>query len=219
MCVRTCICMRIHRISCPGASGRQSDNIEKEILTVIKKSSVWTKTRQPPTPTPSPTQRSNFWRIFSKVKKPKIWFSSQVNGVSVEGKTHSEVVAAIKVGGSVTRLLVVDTDTDAYFKRCRVAPTSDHLTGELLMFPSRFISVIWHCYRHKMFPPPDPIKSLSQVLSSCPPLILSIFLWLPLFCVALFSFSVSLCQETQTETLSHFLPPTSCWGPVEKVNL
>ncbi|XP_073349995.1 Na(+)/H(+) exchange regulatory cofactor NHE-RF1-like [Pagrus major] len=55
----------------------------------------------------------------------------QVNGVSVEGKTHSEVVAAIKVGGSVARLLVVDTDTDAFFKRCRVTPTSEHLTGPL----------------------------------------------------------------------------------------
>ncbi|TKS91779.1 Na(+)/H(+) exchange regulatory cofactor NHE-RF1 [Collichthys lucidus] len=55
----------------------------------------------------------------------------QVNGVSVEGKTHSEVVAAIKVGGNVVRLLVVDPDTDAFFKRCRVAPTSDHITGPL----------------------------------------------------------------------------------------
>ncbi|XP_041673491.1 Na(+)/H(+) exchange regulatory cofactor NHE-RF1-like [Cheilinus undulatus] len=55
----------------------------------------------------------------------------QVNGMSVEGKTHSEVVAAIKSGGAVTRLLVVDPDTDAFFKRCRVMPTSDHLTGPL----------------------------------------------------------------------------------------
>ncbi|XP_020507254.1 Na(+)/H(+) exchange regulatory cofactor NHE-RF1 [Labrus bergylta] len=55
----------------------------------------------------------------------------QVNGVSVEGKTHSEVVAAIKVGGNVVRLLVVDPDTDAFFKRCRVTPASDHLTGPL----------------------------------------------------------------------------------------
>nr|XP_046270252.1 Na(+)/H(+) exchange regulatory cofactor NHE-RF1-like [Scatophagus argus] len=55
----------------------------------------------------------------------------QVNGVSVEGKTHSEVVAAIKVGGSVTRLLVVDPDADAFFRRCRVVPSSDHLTGPL----------------------------------------------------------------------------------------
>lgn len=62
--------------------------------------------------------------------KTQSLFSSQVNGVSVEGKMHSEVVAAIKVGGNVTRLLVVDADTDAFFQRCRVAPTSDHLTGE-----------------------------------------------------------------------------------------
>nr|XP_019958550.1 PREDICTED: Na(+)/H(+) exchange regulatory cofactor NHE-RF1-like [Paralichthys olivaceus] len=54
-----------------------------------------------------------------------------VNGVSVEGKTHSQVVAAIKAGGNETRLLVVDADTDDFFKRCRVAPTVDHLTGPL----------------------------------------------------------------------------------------
>ncbi|PWA33267.1 hypothetical protein CCH79_00013596 [Gambusia affinis] len=55
----------------------------------------------------------------------------EVNSVSVEGKTHSEVVGAIKAGGDVTRLLVVDPDTDAFFKRCRVTPTSEHLTGPL----------------------------------------------------------------------------------------
>ncbi|XP_058509229.1 Na(+)/H(+) exchange regulatory cofactor NHE-RF1 [Solea solea] len=55
----------------------------------------------------------------------------QVNGVSLEGKTHSQVVAAIKAGGSEARLLVVDPDTDAFFKKCRVAPNLDHLTGPL----------------------------------------------------------------------------------------
>lgn len=54
----------------------------------------------------------------------------QVNSMSVEGKTHSDVVAAIKAGGHETRLLVVDPETDAFFKRCRVTPTSEHLTGE-----------------------------------------------------------------------------------------
>lgn len=48
----------------------------------------------------------------------------------MEGKTHSEVVAAIKVGGNVARLLVVDPETDTFFKRCSVTPTSDHLNGE-----------------------------------------------------------------------------------------
>ncbi|XP_068435036.1 Na(+)/H(+) exchange regulatory cofactor NHE-RF1-like isoform X1 [Clinocottus analis] len=55
----------------------------------------------------------------------------QVNGLSVEGKTHSDVVAAIKAGGREARLLVVDPDTDAFFKRCRVAPGPDHLSGPL----------------------------------------------------------------------------------------
>ncbi|KAM3863623.1 Na(+)/H(+) exchange regulatory cofactor NHE-RF1 [Diretmus argenteus] len=55
----------------------------------------------------------------------------QVNGVLVEGKTHSDVVATIKVAGDETRLLVVDPDTDAFFKKCRVTPTTDHLTGPL----------------------------------------------------------------------------------------
>uniref|UniRef100_A0A8C8IJE5 Na(+)/H(+) exchange regulatory cofactor NHE-RF1 n=1 Tax=Oncorhynchus tshawytscha TaxID=74940 RepID=A0A8C8IJE5_ONCTS len=54
-----------------------------------------------------------------------------VNGMTVEGKQHSEVVAAIKSGGEETSLLVVDTDTDAFFRRCKVAPTPEHLTGSL----------------------------------------------------------------------------------------
>ncbi|KAL6102703.1 nherf1 [Pungitius sinensis] len=55
----------------------------------------------------------------------------QVNGLVVEGKTHSDVVAAIKAGGPEVRLLVVDPDADAFFKRCRVAPAADHLSGPL----------------------------------------------------------------------------------------
>uniref|UniRef100_A0A667YJR8 Na(+)/H(+) exchange regulatory cofactor NHE-RF n=1 Tax=Myripristis murdjan TaxID=586833 RepID=A0A667YJR8_9TELE len=54
----------------------------------------------------------------------------QVNGVPVDGKTHSQVVAAIKAGGDETRLLVVDPETDGFFKKCRVAPAADHLAGE-----------------------------------------------------------------------------------------
>lgn len=50
--------------------------------------------------------------------------------MSVEGKTHSDVVVAIKAGGSEVRLLVVDPDTDAFFKRCKVVASMDHLAGE-----------------------------------------------------------------------------------------
>lgn len=56
----------------------------------------------------------------------------QVNGVSVEGKQHSQVVAAIRAGGDETSLLVVDPDTDAFFKKCGVTPTAEHITGTQL---------------------------------------------------------------------------------------
>ncbi|KAG1929285.1 Na(+)/H(+) exchange regulatory cofactor NHE-RF2 isoform X2 [Pimephales promelas] len=55
----------------------------------------------------------------------------QVNAVSVEGKQHADVVAAIRAGGEDTTLLVVDPETDAFFKKCRVTPTAEHLTGPL----------------------------------------------------------------------------------------
>ncbi|XP_028825477.1 Na(+)/H(+) exchange regulatory cofactor NHE-RF1a [Denticeps clupeoides] len=55
----------------------------------------------------------------------------RVNGASVQGMQHSEVVAAIKAGGDETRLLVVDPDTDAFFRSCQVLPTEEHLTGPL----------------------------------------------------------------------------------------
>ncbi|KAM6963743.1 Na(+)/H(+) exchange regulatory cofactor NHE-RF1a [Tautogolabrus adspersus] len=55
----------------------------------------------------------------------------QVNGMSVIGMQHSEVVAAIKAGGDESSLLVVDAETEEYFQRCNVLPTEEHLTGPL----------------------------------------------------------------------------------------
>nr|XP_029134362.1 Na(+)/H(+) exchange regulatory cofactor NHE-RF1-like isoform X2 [Labrus bergylta] len=55
----------------------------------------------------------------------------QVNGMSVIGLQHSEVVAAIKAGGNETSLLVVDAEAEEYFQRCNVLPTEEHLTGPL----------------------------------------------------------------------------------------
>lgn len=55
----------------------------------------------------------------------------QVNGVCMEGKQHSDVVAAIKASGDETRLLVVDILTDEFFKKCKVVPSEQHLTGGL----------------------------------------------------------------------------------------
>lgn len=53
----------------------------------------------------------------------------QVNGKSVVGLQHSEVVAAIKAGGDETSMLVVDEETDDFFRRCHVLPTEEHLSG------------------------------------------------------------------------------------------
>ncbi|KAF1374290.1 hypothetical protein PFLUV_G00248430 [Perca fluviatilis] len=55
----------------------------------------------------------------------------QVNGQSVIGLQHSEVVAAIKAGGDSTSLLVVDAESEEFFNRCRVLPTEAHVTGPL----------------------------------------------------------------------------------------
>ncbi|XP_013879481.1 Na(+)/H(+) exchange regulatory cofactor NHE-RF1a [Austrofundulus limnaeus] len=55
----------------------------------------------------------------------------QVNSVSVLGLQHSDVVAAIKAGGSETKLLVVDAETEEFFKRCNVLPTEEHVSGPL----------------------------------------------------------------------------------------
>ncbi|NWY46901.1 NHRF1 protein, partial [Sylvia atricapilla] len=55
----------------------------------------------------------------------------EVNGVCMEGKQHSDVVAAIKASGDETRLLVVDVLTDEFFRKCKVVPSEQHLTGPL----------------------------------------------------------------------------------------
>uniref|UniRef100_G1SFP2 Na(+)/H(+) exchange regulatory cofactor NHE-RF n=1 Tax=Oryctolagus cuniculus TaxID=9986 RepID=G1SFP2_RABIT len=55
----------------------------------------------------------------------------EVNGVCVEGKQHGDVVTAIKAGGDETKLLVVDKETDEFFKKCKVVPSSEHLNGPL----------------------------------------------------------------------------------------
>ncbi|XP_067403600.1 Na(+)/H(+) exchange regulatory cofactor NHE-RF1 [Emydura macquarii macquarii] len=55
----------------------------------------------------------------------------EVNGQCMVGKQHSDVVTAIKAGGDETKLLVVDVLTDEFFKKCKVIPSEEHLTGPL----------------------------------------------------------------------------------------
>ena len=40
----------------------------------------------------------------------------EVNGVNIGNENHQQVVSRIKAGGDETRLLVVDSETDAYYK-------------------------------------------------------------------------------------------------------
>ncbi|XP_070847341.1 Na(+)/H(+) exchange regulatory cofactor NHE-RF1a [Chaetodon trifascialis] len=70
----------------------------------------------------SPAQRAGL-RAHDKI--------IQVNGVSVVGMQHSEVVAAIKAGGEEATLLVVDAEAEEFFNRCNVLPTEEHVTGPL----------------------------------------------------------------------------------------
>lgn len=55
----------------------------------------------------------------------------EVNEICMEGRQHSDVVTAIKSGGDETQLLVVDPETDEFFKKCGVIPTQDHINGPL----------------------------------------------------------------------------------------
>ncbi|XP_004463877.2 Na(+)/H(+) exchange regulatory cofactor NHE-RF1 [Dasypus novemcinctus] len=55
----------------------------------------------------------------------------EVNGVCMEGKQHGDVVSAIRAGGEETKLLVVDKETDEFFKKCKVTPSEEHLAGPL----------------------------------------------------------------------------------------
>ncbi|XP_030207149.1 LOW QUALITY PROTEIN: Na(+)/H(+) exchange regulatory cofactor NHE-RF2 [Gadus morhua] len=66
----------------------------------------------------------------------------QVNGASVAGLRHAEVVALIQKGGRETRLLLVDLDTDELFLNLGVEPSSQHLQevsvdGPVRRSPSR----------------------------------------------------------------------------------
>ncbi|XP_025909833.1 Na(+)/H(+) exchange regulatory cofactor NHE-RF2 [Nothoprocta perdicaria] len=53
----------------------------------------------------------------------------EVNGINVEGLRHAEVVAHIKCREHEARLLVVDPETDEYFKKLGVTPTEEHAKG------------------------------------------------------------------------------------------
>ncbi|XP_069590698.1 Na(+)/H(+) exchange regulatory cofactor NHE-RF2 [Ranitomeya imitator] len=59
----------------------------------------------------------------------------EVNGQIVDGMKHSEVVANIKAKDNETTLLVVDPDTDEYFKKLGVTPAEAHIKGGVIPQP------------------------------------------------------------------------------------
>ncbi|XP_043107591.1 Na(+)/H(+) exchange regulatory cofactor NHE-RF2 [Puntigrus tetrazona] len=59
----------------------------------------------------------------------------QVNDTSIEGLRHAEVVSLIRAGGTHTRLLVVDPETDELFSRLGIQPTSIHLKEDCVDGP------------------------------------------------------------------------------------
>ncbi|XP_053197784.1 Na(+)/H(+) exchange regulatory cofactor NHE-RF1a isoform X1 [Scomber japonicus] len=90
----------------------------------------------------------------------------QVNGSSVIGLQHSEVVAAIKSGGSETTLLVVDAETEEFFKRCDVEPSEEHVTGPLPEPESRRASVEKEVEAAEMKPKVSVSSSASSASST-----------------------------------------------------
>lgn len=55
----------------------------------------------------------------------------EVNGQNIENMKHSEVVANIKSKDNETKLLVIDQETDDYFKKLGIAPTEAHGKGTI----------------------------------------------------------------------------------------
>uniref|UniRef100_A0A3Q3IUA8 PDZ domain-containing protein n=1 Tax=Monopterus albus TaxID=43700 RepID=A0A3Q3IUA8_MONAL len=55
----------------------------------------------------------------------------EVNGVNIEGLTHSEVVALIKSGREEVRLLVVDQEMDELFHRLKSTSITNHAKGQI----------------------------------------------------------------------------------------
>ncbi|XP_075686673.1 Na(+)/H(+) exchange regulatory cofactor NHE-RF2 [Rhinoderma darwinii] len=56
----------------------------------------------------------------------------EVNRQIVDGMKHSEVVANIKTKDNETTLLVVDPETDEYFRKLGVIPTEAHIKGGVI---------------------------------------------------------------------------------------
>nr|XP_002129232.1 Na(+)/H(+) exchange regulatory cofactor NHE-RF1 [Ciona intestinalis] len=64
----------------------------------------------------------------------------EINGVNMEYERHASLVAAIKESGTDVELLVVDDQTDRFFKLCDVTPSSVHVEGALPQPPTPVVT-------------------------------------------------------------------------------
>ena len=61
----------------------------------------------------------------------------EVKGVNIGNKNHSQVVLRIKAGGEVVSLLVVDAETDEYYKEEKIVVKGDSVKFLQLSTPQR----------------------------------------------------------------------------------
>lgn len=61
----------------------------------------------------------------------------EVNGVNIGNENHSQVVNRIKAGGETVSLLVVDNETDKYYKEEKIVVTGDRAEVLRLTTPPR----------------------------------------------------------------------------------
>ncbi|XP_026216649.1 Na(+)/H(+) exchange regulatory cofactor NHE-RF2 [Anabas testudineus] len=83
----------------------------------------------------------------------------EVNGVNIEGLRHSEVVDLIRAGGEEVRLLVVDQETDEYFHRMGIAPSTSQPVKEVYVNES---------YSER---PPSIPSPTTEIATTNPPII------------------------------------------------
>lgn len=65
----------------------------------------------------------------------------EVNGENVEGSTHDEVVDKIKLAGSSIMFLLVDAETDGYYKNKRVKIEAQLATAKYLPHKPRILDI------------------------------------------------------------------------------
>lgn len=92
-----------------------------------------------------------------------------MNGVNLEGMRHSEVVALIKEGGEVVRLLVMDQETDELFLTLGLPPTISHEKGQLTKPTKTLTNFLTHSVGMFSVAPSQRCTLMHQLLTANQP--------------------------------------------------